>query len=426
MDMNITTNANQVTSDLLRVQQIVSATGSRILVVNNASANSFNRLRTTIATSVAVFGVIGVAMMATAMKSEILTEVTNTLNESLSESVFQAGTLGMNLEIINENLELFHELIEIGTELIDENVVSMEESAEVFGEYIIAWYDLNHEIYRHNALITDAIALREEFNQVMCDGLEPMYIANELACINTGNMHDNNDAVYDNTYERRINTYETDAGSDAYERNNESSILASLGLGALEAAQVALTFASAFNTVITLANNVVKLASEVAAKKAARGQVKAAKKKTGSNLALASSNIGVTKSKPFVGIPLGIAAIAAIAGGMIAMRSLMPAMATGGVVSAPTMTLVGEGRYPEAVVPLGSSPQFSSMKNDIAEAVMQGIVALNGNSGRRARNSQGSGEVVLNIDGAKLARVMLPNLASEQRRIGYSTNLREI
>ncbi len=51
----------------------------------------------------------------------------------------------------------------------------------------------------------------------------------------------------------------------------------------------------------------------------------------------------------------------------------IPALAKGGVVNTPTLSLIGEGRYSEAVVPLGSSPQFRSMKEDIASRVAQTI-----------------------------------------------------
>ena len=51
----------------------------------------------------------------------------------------------------------------------------------------------------------------------------------------------------------------------------------------------------------------------------------------------------------------------------------IPAMASGGVVTDATQVLVGEGRYSEAVIPLGSSPQFRSMKDDIAESVASKI-----------------------------------------------------
>lgn len=44
-------------------------------------------------------------------------------------------------------------------------------------------------------------------------------------------------------------------------------------------------------------------------------------------------------------------------------------MATGGVVRGPTQALIGEGRYDEAVIPLGNSPELEEMIDKIATAV---------------------------------------------------------
>lgn len=44
-------------------------------------------------------------------------------------------------------------------------------------------------------------------------------------------------------------------------------------------------------------------------------------------------------------------------------------MATGGVVTSPTYALIGEGRYDEAVIPLGNSPQMADLVQKIADAV---------------------------------------------------------
>jgi SLT domain-containing protein len=119
-------------------------------------------------------------------------------------------------------------------------------------------------------------------------------------------------------------------------------------------------------------------------------------------------------SAPFVGIALGAAAIAAVVAGVIALKSQMPAMATGGVVSSPTLALVGEGRYPEAVVPLGNSPQFSTMKEDIANAVLQGLSTISKTIQSKQNNS--SNPIVLQIDGTNIARVLLPKINDEMIR----------
>ena len=86
------------------------------------------------------------------------------------------------------------------------------------------------------------------------------------------------------------------------------------------------------------------------------------------------------------------------------------AMATGGVVSAPTLAMVGEGKYPEAVVPLGQSPQFTSMKQGIAEEVVSLMGTRND-----TRNDR---PVILNIDGQTLARALWPDLINTQYQVG--------
>ena len=48
------------------------------------------------------------------------------------------------------------------------------------------------------------------------------------------------------------------------------------------------------------------------------------------------------------------------------------AMATGGVVTSPTNALIGEGRYDEAVMPLGNSPQMRQFADSVADRVNNG------------------------------------------------------
>lgn len=47
----------------------------------------------------------------------------------------------------------------------------------------------------------------------------------------------------------------------------------------------------------------------------------------------------------------------------------IPMMARGGVVTSPTVAMIGEGRYDEAVIPLGNSPQVSELVEKIADAI---------------------------------------------------------
>ena len=49
----------------------------------------------------------------------------------------------------------------------------------------------------------------------------------------------------------------------------------------------------------------------------------------------------------------------------------IPKLATGGVVSGPTQAMIGEGKYHEAVIPLGNSPQLEEMLDKFADKVNQ-------------------------------------------------------
>lgn len=123
-------------------------------------------------------------------------------------------------------------------------------------------------------------------------------------------------------------------------------------------------------------------------------------------------------TNPIVG---AITVAAALAGGLL-VSALLPKMATGGVVSSPTVALVGEGRYPEAVVPLGESPQFGQMKADIANAVVMAMGMSSRNSSTGG-STQGGETVTLNIDGQSFARLILPKLRKENSRRGYDVAL---
>jgi hypothetical protein len=131
---------------------------------------------------------------------------------------------------------------------------------------------------------------------------------------------------------------------------------------------------------------------------------------------------------PFAGLVMGAAAMAlmGVALGYIAgqMNKNAFPFAKGGVVTGTTFAMIGEGRYDEAVVPLGSSPQFASMKSDIANAVIESIGAMGGFGGGATKS--GSTEIVLNVDGEKLARAIIPRIDSEHRRKGYALVLREV
>ena len=113
----------------------------------------------------------------------------------------------------------------------------------------------------------------------------------------------------------------------------------------------------------------------------------------------------------------------------------VPAMATGGVVKQPTLALVGEGKYEEAVVPLGNSPQFKAMKQSIAEETANRVsygsstaraheysspASRSPSAGRSAGGStSGVGRpIILTLNGREVARALLPEFAYTQTQTG--------
>ena len=89
-------------------------------------------------------------------------------------------------------------------------------------------------------------------------------------------------------------------------------------------------------------------------------------------------------------------------------------LATGGVVTGPTFALVGEGKYDEAVIPLGNSPQMAEMQRGIAERVVQ----TSQSSGSAGALGGGNATVQLNIDGRSLGRASINNINRVRRQVG--------
>ena len=64
----------------------------------------------------------------------------------------------------------------------------------------------------------------------------------------------------------------------------------------------------------------------------------------------------------------------------------IPHLARGGVVTSPTVAMIGEGKYDEAVIPLGDSPQMKEMVNAIVDAMNDDT-----------RGGGGNNDIVVNI-----------------------------
>lgn len=88
----------------------------------------------------------------------------------------------------------------------------------------------------------------------------------------------------------------------------------------------------------------------------------------------------------------------------------IPQMAQGGIVDKPTVAMVGEAG-PEAVIPLKNTDFTDSLASAIGTAVLQAMQL-----GRE--NESGENTAILEVDGTKLARVLLPKINREIKRLG--------
>lgn len=130
----------------------------------------------------------------------------------------------------------------------------------------------------------------------------------------------------------------------------------------------------------------------------------------------------------------GVAAVAVAAGALALAYTFeqkkneapeVPAMATGGVATGPTLALVGEGRYDEAVMPLGNSPQFRSMKQEIAAETSRQVAGApfgsrsKGSSLDHIGSRSSSGRpIILQLNGREVARGLLPEISATQDQVG--------
>ena len=100
----------------------------------------------------------------------------------------------------------------------------------------------------------------------------------------------------------------------------------------------------------------------------------------------------------------------------------IPKLAKGGIVTSPTLAMVGE-RGPEAIVPLANSGFANTIEEAIERGSYAGII-----QGMRIANasgqSQGHTEIIFKMNGREMARALWPELISEAQRMGYEIILR--
>lgn len=107
--------------------------------------------------------------------------------------------------------------------------------------------------------------------------------------------------------------------------------------------------------------------------------------------------------------------VLAAAGAFSSKADEVPKMAKGGVVTGTTPAIIGEGKYDEAVIPLGRSPQMQQLKRDIANEVS----SRNTRTPRSVqRSSESNTPVILQIDGREFGRTSIRNISTVRRQVG--------
>ena len=91
----------------------------------------------------------------------------------------------------------------------------------------------------------------------------------------------------------------------------------------------------------------------------------------------------------------------------------IPKLAKGGIINAPTLAIMGEGRKREAVVPLENSSFIDSFAGTIASAVAQAMGPSRGNGG-------GDTTVVLKIGESEFGRAAIKSINSVHRQTGMT------
>jgi len=124
---------------------------------------------------------------------------------------------------------------------------------------------------------------------------------------------------------------------------------------------------------------------------------------------------------PSINIPL----FGTVGGWTVSLPKIqeIPMLAKGGLVTAPTLAMLGEAG-PEAVVPLGRSGFAGDLADTVAQAVYQAMMDAIRISQASSPQSSDAKELVLKIDNTVLARMQLPALTREAERQGFDLVLR--
>lgn len=125
---------------------------------------------------------------------------------------------------------------------------------------------------------------------------------------------------------------------------------------------------------------------------------------------LISSWNGIKFSVPKVNLPFSDKSFG---GGTISVPKvpMIPKLATGGIIKAPTLAMIGENNKKEAVIPLENSDFIDSFARKVAKIVDE-------TSGNKDGGSDGPVIVVLKLDETELGRATIKSIRSAQRQSG--------
>lgn len=93
----------------------------------------------------------------------------------------------------------------------------------------------------------------------------------------------------------------------------------------------------------------------------------------------------------------------------------IPHLARGGIVDSPTLAMIGEAGK-EAVVPLENTSFIHTLASAIGSSVL--TAQQMANSGQTSSHNREGGDIIIQVDGTTLARVLHPYLSQEQSRMG--------
>jgi len=120
-------------------------------------------------------------------------------------------------------------------------------------------------------------------------------------------------------------------------------------------------------------------------------------------------------------IAAAIAGIGALAAKAVGAFKGVTGLAQGGIVTGPTLAMVGEGHRREAVIPL---ERDNVIADSVGQAVYEAMLTAIRVGQATGQPSSGDREIVLRINGRDVARAVLPDIIAEGQRQGLQLMVR--